>query len=56
MTVWAQVAEADVPRVTAGMPVYFTTLGMPEKRYTATVRQVLIAGARRRDRNAEKVG
>jgi macrolide-specific efflux system membrane fusion protein len=41
MTVWAQVAEADVPRVTAGMQVYFTTLGMPEKRYTATVRQVL---------------
>lgn len=41
MTVWAQVAEADVPRVTAGMPVYFTTLGMPDKRYAATVRQVL---------------
>jgi len=41
MTVWAQVAEADVPRITAGMPVYFTTLGMPEKRFTATVRQVL---------------
>lgn len=40
MTVWAQVAEADVPRVTAGMPVYFTTLGSPEKRYSATVRQV----------------
>jgi macrolide-specific efflux system membrane fusion protein len=40
MTVWAQVAEADVPRVVAGMPVYFTTLGQPEKRYTATVRQV----------------
>ena len=41
MTVWAQVAEADVPRITVGMPVYFTTLGMPDKRYTATVRQVL---------------
>ncbi len=41
MTVWAQVAEADVPRITAGMPVYFTTLGSPDKRYTATVRQVL---------------
>jgi macrolide-specific efflux system membrane fusion protein len=39
--VWAQVAEADVPRITAGMPVYFTTLGSPDKRYTATVRQVL---------------
>lgn len=41
MTVWAQVAEADVPRIRAGMPVYFTTLGMPDKRFTATVRQVL---------------
>jgi macrolide-specific efflux system membrane fusion protein len=41
MTVWSQVAEADVPRITAGMPVYFTTLGSPDKRYTATVRQVL---------------
>ncbi|MGE0603657.1 MAG: efflux RND transporter periplasmic adaptor subunit, partial [Xanthobacteraceae bacterium] len=41
MTVWAQVAEADVPRITVGMPVYFTTLGMPDKRYSATVRQVL---------------
>lgn len=41
MTVWAQVAEADVPRITVGMPVYFTTLGMPDKRYTASVRQVL---------------
>ncbi len=41
MTVWAQVAEADVPRITVGMPVYFTTLGTPDRRYTATVRQVL---------------
>lgn len=41
MTVWAQVAEADVPRIAQGMPVYFTTLGMPDKRYSATVRQVL---------------
>lgn len=41
MTVWAQVAEADVPRITVGMPIYFTTLGMPDKRFTANVRQVL---------------
>ncbi len=27
MTVWAQVSEADVPRITVGMPVYFNTLG-----------------------------
>lgn len=40
MTVWAQVAEADIPRIAAGMQVYFTTLGMPDKRYVATVRQV----------------
>jgi membrane fusion protein, macrolide-specific efflux system len=41
MTVKAQVAEADVVRITAGMPVYFTTLGMPDRRWRATVRQVL---------------
>ena len=31
MTVWAQVAEADVVKVKAGTPVYFSTLGAPEK-------------------------
>ncbi|HEY1078212.1 MAG TPA: efflux RND transporter periplasmic adaptor subunit [Fontimonas sp.] len=40
MTVWAKVAEADVGRVTPGMPAYFTTLGMPGKRLVGTVRQV----------------
>lgn len=40
MTVWAQVAEADVVRVKAGMPAYFTTLGMPERRWRGVVRQV----------------
>ncbi|HMN51653.1 MAG TPA: efflux RND transporter periplasmic adaptor subunit [Xanthobacteraceae bacterium] len=40
MTVWAQVAEADIPRITVGMPVYFTTLGMPDRRFNATVRQI----------------
>jgi macrolide-specific efflux system membrane fusion protein len=41
MTVWAQVAEADIPRIKAGMPAYFTTLGMPDRRFQATVEQVL---------------
>jgi len=41
MTVWAQVSEADVPRIQVGMPVYFNTLGLPERRWTGQVRQVL---------------
>ncbi len=41
MTVWAQVAEADVVRIRPGMDAYFTTLGMPERRWYAQVRQVL---------------
>lgn len=41
MTVWAQVAEADVVRVKPGMPVYFTTLGQPDRRWEGTVRQIL---------------
>lgn len=41
MTVWAEVAEADVVRVKPGTPVYFTTLGLPERRWEGAVRQVL---------------
>ena len=41
MTVWAQVSEADVPRITVGMPVYFNTLGLPNRRWEGKVRQVL---------------
>lgn len=41
MTVTAQVAEADVMRVKAGMPVHFTTLGNLEKQWRGQVRQVL---------------
>ena len=41
MTVRAQVAEADVSRIKANMPVYFTTLGNSERRWPGTVRQVL---------------
>lgn len=41
MTVWAQVSEADVPRIALGMPVYFNTLGLPKRRWEGRVRQVL---------------
>ena len=40
MTIKAQISEADVPRVRAGMPVYFTLLGDPETRYDTTLRAV----------------
>lgn len=41
MTVEAEVSEADVMRLRAGMPVYFTPLGAPGKKWHATLRQVL---------------
>ena len=41
MTVWAQASEADVPKIRVGMPVYFNTLGLPERRWTGKVRQIL---------------
>ncbi len=41
LTVRAQVAEADVMRLKPGMPVYFSTLGSGERRWQATVRQIL---------------
>lgn len=41
MTAKAQVAEADVPKLTVGMPVYFTTLGAGDRRWEGSVRQVL---------------
>lgn len=41
MTVNAQVAEADVPQLKPGMPVYFTTLGHAERRYQSRIRQIL---------------
>ncbi|ALK10876.1 efflux RND transporter periplasmic adaptor subunit [Blastochloris viridis] len=43
MTVWTQVAEADVPQLKAGMPVWFTTLGHPDRRWESRVRQILPA-------------
>jgi macrolide-specific efflux system membrane fusion protein len=41
MTVKAQVAEADVSKLKTGMPVYFTTLGMPDRKWRSSVRQIL---------------
>lgn len=40
MTVWAQVAEADVNKVKKGMPAYFTTLGNADKRWRGSIEQV----------------
>lgn len=39
MTVKAQISEADVIKITPGMPVYFTILG-DKKRYYAKLRQI----------------
>ena len=41
MTVTAQVAEADIPRLAVGTPAYFSTLGQPKRRWTGAVRQLL---------------
>lgn len=40
VTVNAEISEADVVKIKAGMPVYFTTLGDPDRRYHATLRQI----------------
>lgn len=40
MTVWAQVTEADINKIRNDLPAYFTTLGMPQRRWQGTVRQV----------------
>ncbi|MFT3991773.1 MAG: efflux RND transporter periplasmic adaptor subunit [Luteolibacter sp.] len=41
MTVWTDVAEADISRVREGMPATFTTLGNQSRRWRGTVRQIL---------------
>ncbi len=41
MTVWAEVAEADVVLLKPGTALYFTTLGMPDREWYSIVRQVL---------------
>ncbi|WP_250152297.1 efflux RND transporter periplasmic adaptor subunit [Ancylobacter radicis] len=40
MTVTAQVAEGDIPRITVGTPAYFSTLGLPDRRWEGAVRQI----------------
>lgn len=40
MTIKAQIAEADVPKVKPGQEVYFTILGEPEKRRYAKLRAI----------------
>ncbi|NLB13921.1 MAG: efflux RND transporter periplasmic adaptor subunit [Gammaproteobacteria bacterium] len=40
MTVTAQVAEADIGRISVDMPAWFTTLGQPDRRWQGTVRQI----------------
>ena len=40
MTVQSQVSEADVPKLTVGQDVYFTTLGSQTKRWTGKLRQI----------------
>jgi macrolide-specific efflux system membrane fusion protein len=41
MTVWTQVSEADVSKLSVGMDAYFTTLGQPDRRWQGTLRQIL---------------
>ncbi len=43
MTVKAEISEADVVKVTEGMPCYFTILGLPERRFSATLREIKLA-------------
>jgi macrolide-specific efflux system membrane fusion protein len=40
MTVWAQVAEADVNKIKLGTPAYFTTLGNADHKWNGAVRQI----------------
>lgn len=42
MTVWAEVSEADIGHVKPGMSAYFTTLSGGSRRWTSTVRQILL--------------
>jgi membrane fusion protein, macrolide-specific efflux system len=55
MTVWTEVSEADVRRVRAGMPVWFTTLG-EARRWTGSVRQILPAPPNRSANSTAEAG
>jgi len=41
MQIWTQVSEADVAKLKVGVPVYFSTLGNPSRRYDSTLAQIL---------------
>jgi len=41
MTVWTQVSESDVGRLTLGMPASFTTFSDPNRRWRGTLRQMM---------------
>jgi len=41
MTVWAQVSEADVPKLEIGMEAYFTTLGTSDRRRYGKLRKII---------------
>ncbi len=43
MTVHSEVSEADVVHLRKGMPVWFSTLGFPDRKYRAELRQILPA-------------
>jgi macrolide-specific efflux system membrane fusion protein len=55
MTVWTEVSESDVARLSVGMPLSFTTLGHPDRSWKGTLREVLPAPQRppRRSANAD---
>jgi macrolide-specific efflux system membrane fusion protein len=46
------VSEADVVKLHEGMPLWFTTLGQPDRKWNATLRQIQPA-PRRPDKKAE---
>lgn len=52
MTVWTEVSEADVVKLREGMALWFTTLGQPERKWQATLRQIQPA-PRRPDKKTE---
>lgn len=56
MTVKAQISEADVSKVHAGMPVYFTLIGDPDTRYQAKLRTVELAPTNINDQTTSTSG
>ena len=52
----AQLSEADVSKVHAGMPVYFTLIGDPDTRYQARLRTVELAPTNINDQTTSTSG